>query len=422
VRLPLCAGRTVLLDKPLRRVFNSRCQREVADVVGFMSWVDDPARAYMGGDGVMEYVSHRLTPITTLRTVKVTAPAKPEPEPPKREESGFTCCSVSDLSPSQPKRPPEGVFELAQRRLYPSLAQIAVKGLLPVDRLRVNGKVPESSALATICVSFAMALWHEELFDLPEKERHLKITNLLVDWVFANHNGVCSRLTKQDIKSHADVMKQVNNCVTSASRAEDHQGFFAEVRRKKAEGLYKREISLLKLLSQERQQGEERGSTYYSVSDSSDDSPLPDAVLAVLALVKPKTRYKRFLQFATRVLNRLKAHDGVARLSQEQGFVLLGYTNANQFTKYRDLLVKAELLLLAQESVAHCRANTYALTSKAREMFGLASKATPAKPMRVRYSDEDVIAALMEESEQEDIPRYSSSLPAQVSTNEFFFS
>ncbi len=396
VRLPLCAGRTVLLDKPLARVFDKRCGREVADVVGFMSWVDDPHRDYMSVEDVMNYVSQRVSPLTTLSKVKDSSQVNVTLRNEEGEERGSTYYSVSDSLLSPPKPPPEGVYELAQRQLYPNLAEIAVKGLVPLDRLRVNGKVPESSALATICVSLATALWHEELFHLSEKERHLKITNLLVEWVFANHNGVCSRLNKDDIKGRGDVIKQIHNCVTSASRAEDHQGFFAEVRRKKAEGLYKHEISLLKLLSQGKEEGEERGAIYYSVSDSPDDSPLPDALLAVLASVKPKTRHKPFLQFATRVLNYLKAHDGVARLSQEKGFVLLGYTNANQFTKYRDLLVQAGLLVLAQESVAHHRANTYALTPKAREMFGLASKAITARVTRVRYYDDDVIAALME--------------------------
>ena len=393
VRLPLCGGRTVLLDKPLARVFNKRCGRGVADVVAFMCWVDDPQRAYMSVEDVMSYVSQRLSPLTTLSKGKDTSQAEATPKSDEEEERS-TYYSVSDLCLTPPKPPPDGVFELAQRQLYPSLAEIAVKGLVPVDRLRFNGEVPESSALATICVSLAMALWHEELFHLPENERHHKITNLLVDWVFANHNGVCSRLNTEDTKSHADVIKQVHNCVTSASRAEDHHGFFAEVRRKKAEGLYKHEISLVKLLSQGRQGEREEGSIYYSVSDSPDDSPLPVPVLDVLKPFKPKTRYKPFLKFATRFLNYLKAHDGVAPLSQETGFTLLAYPNPNQFTKYRDLLVKAGVIVLAQESVAHWRPNTYALTSQARALFGLASRAISAKTRRVKYSNDEVIAAL----------------------------
>ena len=38
-RLPLCAGRTMLLDRPLELVFDNRLKREIHDVIGYVTWL-----------------------------------------------------------------------------------------------------------------------------------------------------------------------------------------------------------------------------------------------------------------------------------------------------------------------------------------------------------------------------------------------
>jgi len=61
-RLPLCSGRTMLLDKPLPLVFNQRMKREVQDVEGYVSWLSRAEKTYMPAEEVIAYVKDRLAP------------------------------------------------------------------------------------------------------------------------------------------------------------------------------------------------------------------------------------------------------------------------------------------------------------------------------------------------------------------------
>ena len=58
-RLPLCHGRTMLLDKPKPLV--SRGKKQVYDVVGYMNWLADRNRQYMDKDEVYRFVVERLS-------------------------------------------------------------------------------------------------------------------------------------------------------------------------------------------------------------------------------------------------------------------------------------------------------------------------------------------------------------------------
>jgi hypothetical protein len=57
-RLPLCRGRTMLLDKPLPLV--KRRGKEVQDVVGYMAWLKNPDRQFMNKDEVFDFVGQKL--------------------------------------------------------------------------------------------------------------------------------------------------------------------------------------------------------------------------------------------------------------------------------------------------------------------------------------------------------------------------
>jgi hypothetical protein len=59
-RLPLCAGRTMLLDRPLELVYDKRLKREVQDVVGYVSWLSRDQKRYMPAEEVFQCVKQRL--------------------------------------------------------------------------------------------------------------------------------------------------------------------------------------------------------------------------------------------------------------------------------------------------------------------------------------------------------------------------
>jgi hypothetical protein len=60
IRLPLCGGRIMLLDRPLGLVFNKRSQRWVQDVVGYVAWLLKADKTYMPAEDVFEFVKQRL--------------------------------------------------------------------------------------------------------------------------------------------------------------------------------------------------------------------------------------------------------------------------------------------------------------------------------------------------------------------------
>jgi hypothetical protein len=59
-RLPLCAGRTMLLDRPLELVYDKRLKREVQDVIGYVSWLSRDDKQYMPAEEVFRFVKNRL--------------------------------------------------------------------------------------------------------------------------------------------------------------------------------------------------------------------------------------------------------------------------------------------------------------------------------------------------------------------------
>jgi hypothetical protein len=59
-RLPLCAGRTMLLDRPLDLVYDKRFKREVQDVIRYVSWLSRDEKQYMPAEEVFQFVKDRL--------------------------------------------------------------------------------------------------------------------------------------------------------------------------------------------------------------------------------------------------------------------------------------------------------------------------------------------------------------------------
>ncbi|MBY0522780.1 MAG: hypothetical protein K2R98_05260 [Gemmataceae bacterium] len=92
-RLPLCSGRTMLLDRPLPLVFNQRMKREVQDVEGYVSWLSRDEKTYMPAEEVITYVKDRL------------APPKPKVQPKTERQAvgdsknGAAADGLADLGP-----------------------------------------------------------------------------------------------------------------------------------------------------------------------------------------------------------------------------------------------------------------------------------------------------------------------------------
>lgn len=92
-RLPLCSGRTMLLDRPLPLVFNKRMGREVQDVVGYVAWLSRDNKGYMPAEEVFRYVKERLAapkPKVQRETERPTA---------QKAKIGASTGGMADLGP-----------------------------------------------------------------------------------------------------------------------------------------------------------------------------------------------------------------------------------------------------------------------------------------------------------------------------------
>ncbi|NQU23056.1 MAG: hypothetical protein HQ567_17400 [Candidatus Nealsonbacteria bacterium] len=89
-RLPLCKGRTMLLDKPLELVRNNRMKHKplIPDVVEYVSWVVDSDRLYMPADEVFAYVEERLQEPAAIE--KKVAKNSKKKKPPKATSDGMS--------------------------------------------------------------------------------------------------------------------------------------------------------------------------------------------------------------------------------------------------------------------------------------------------------------------------------------------
>jgi len=75
IRLPLCAGRTVLIDRPLELVTNRR-GRPVQDVEAYVEWLLDPDKNYMAGEEVLDFLKDRLKSCDA-KSAKKPTPKRP---------------------------------------------------------------------------------------------------------------------------------------------------------------------------------------------------------------------------------------------------------------------------------------------------------------------------------------------------------
>ena len=89
-RLPLCSGRTMLLDRPLPLVFNKRMGREIQDVLGYITWLSRDEKRYMPADTVIAYVKERLA----VPKPKEQRKAQSQPQDKPKEVTG-----MADLGP-----------------------------------------------------------------------------------------------------------------------------------------------------------------------------------------------------------------------------------------------------------------------------------------------------------------------------------
>lgn len=75
VRLPLCRGRVMLLDKPLALVTHQK--RQVQDVEGYVRWLNDPDREHMLKERILDYLYYFAKEA-----------AFPAPSPPRKPAGG----------------------------------------------------------------------------------------------------------------------------------------------------------------------------------------------------------------------------------------------------------------------------------------------------------------------------------------------
>jgi hypothetical protein len=82
IRLPLCAGRTMLLDGPLELAYDKRLKRHVPDVLQYVLWLGREARRHIPADAVFDFVRARLRDPGPKQQAAEKKPKAPRPGSP----------------------------------------------------------------------------------------------------------------------------------------------------------------------------------------------------------------------------------------------------------------------------------------------------------------------------------------------------
>lgn len=86
-RLPLCEGRTMLLDRPLPLTYHKQLKRHVQDVIGYVQWIQHPDKEYMAAEEVIEFVKERLRTDSSPRKKRKGKAPKQRPITPSSESN-----------------------------------------------------------------------------------------------------------------------------------------------------------------------------------------------------------------------------------------------------------------------------------------------------------------------------------------------
>jgi hypothetical protein len=184
--------------------------------------------------------------------------------------------------------------------------------------------------------------------------------------VRAKHNDTSSRTDSAE--GWAEIDAQIARAVKLAveiARPESLE-LFARLRQKREQGRYRRVIMLEPVLRGQRPTAIPLPPRQLSMSGSfaALPQPLADAVKKVAGRKK-----QPLIDFATKLLNLIRANKDTMNVSEKKLVELLGYKDGKRARKYRDLLVNAGLITVGRAYSAGAFSKRHSLTAKAQRMF-----------------------------------------------------
>jgi len=189
--------------------------------------------------------------------------------------------------------------------------------------------------------------WYEGPMARQVQER---VADALIDWVQAKHNDYVSRINDgrdQDVAVH--VRRIVKSACTP--RRQRSREFLEKIRDKRQSGQYARIITIAPHVTRlDALQQDNISSSYVPTLDFNPD-PLPQDLEFVLTTIARANRLRRgpdgeyaFARFTRRLLYRLHANGGSARIHTQDLNTMSGCSDDKQQSKYRRLLVEANLI------------------------------------------------------------------------------
>jgi hypothetical protein len=208
----------------------------------------------------------------------------------------------------------------------------------------------------------ARYLFWVELWHLPEDQRKAVIREALQQWAMNKHNGCISHLKK--------VPSRIKAAINAVARLPESYRA-AEIRRKQANGEYKRLIRLLPLMNGSVDESVVYTSSHLRGTHSSTDSQALPEPMITLIKTKAGRKPKALLRFATNLLACLYTRGGVSNISRETLFQMARSRNHATLAKYKRALGMAYGvgLLLQSPCIPHHKTARYGLSKKALAMF-----------------------------------------------------
>lgn len=225
-----------------------------------------------------------------------------------------------------------------------------------LEKIARNG-LPCENAIQIVIPEMAKWLWWIELFHLSESEREAEIFRLIWIFIHDKNNGHVSRLESGNEK---DVQGQIRRAIR---RAKDVRGSskaeFAITRQKRMTGEYKRVICIAPLLAGEECSLSSSSSSSVYLFNVADFETLP---VEITERIKEHCGRAKIDGFALRFASFLFRMGGILEISRKTLRNICGTKSDEQAGRYRDILVKADVVRVGRSYEPGKRSKQHTLT------------------------------------------------------------
>jgi hypothetical protein len=217
--------------------------------------------------------------------------------------------------------------------------------------------LPCENAIQIVIPEMAKWLWWIELFQLSESEREAEVFRLIWLFIQDKNNGHVSRLKSGNER---DVQGQIRRAIQRAKDVHDSsKSQFAITRQKRMTGEYKRVICIAPLLAGGECSLSSSSSSPVYLLNVADFETLP---VEITLRIKEHSGRAKIDGFALKFASFLFRMGGSQEISRKTLRNICGTKSDEQAGRYRDILVKADVVRVGRSYEPGKRSKQHTLT------------------------------------------------------------